>query len=175
MNAAGRYFFALQPPVAQRRALAEGARAALEATGGRAVPLDNLHVTLAFIGAGDPTRLSRAAGRVSGRRIVLTLDGLSYPRRRRMLWAECAVLPAALEHLVNDLRGELKAASVSFDAKPFRAHVTLARHAHGTLGEHTLSPVRWTCDGFDLFASRPVPGGVRYEWCGRWALASGRP
>ena len=98
----------------------------------------------------------------------------SYRRRQRMLWAEARRIPRALEHLVNDLRAELKAADVSFDAKPFLAHMTLVRHARRAWRDTTFSPVSMTFDAFELMASHTDLAGARYASRGRWDLARRR-
>ena len=55
---AARVFFALVPPPPLREALGVLAASVAQRAHGRALPADNLHVTLAFIGAWPASRLA---------------------------------------------------------------------------------------------------------------------
>jgi len=138
-----RLFFALWPDQAMREALAAAVRDAMSALrGGRPVPLENLHVTLAFLGsvpeASLPVlaelarELSRQPGSARERytaagRFEVTLDTIEYWRRAQLLCAAASREPAGTAALAAELRAALSAAGFRSDLKPFRAHVTLAR------------------------------------------------
>ena len=81
-------------------ALARRLSASME---GRFLPRDTYHLTLAFLG-----KFGRATDAT--------------------LWLGIAAAPE-LEQLAARLRDELRARDVPFDAKPFKAHLTLARRA----------------------------------------------
>ncbi|HYL02781.1 MAG TPA: 2'-5' RNA ligase family protein, partial [Steroidobacteraceae bacterium] len=59
-----RLFFALWPDAAQRTVLAHAVRKAVRNCGGRPVPAESLHVTLAFLGSVPESRMAElgAAG-----------------------------------------------------------------------------------------------------------------
>lgn len=94
-----------------------------------------LHVTLAFLGEGDPSRrddvlacLERAARSTppfalrAGR-----LGAFPDPARPRVLWLGVESDGCALSALARRVRDALGEAGFWFDPKPFRPHVTLAR------------------------------------------------
>ncbi|HET9701316.1 MAG TPA: hypothetical protein VFP70_10385, partial [Burkholderiales bacterium] len=58
----------------------------------------------------------------------------------------------------------------SFDARPFEAHITLARKA--LCGEElpTIAPIRWKLKEFVLVESELGAGGSTYRVMGRWPL-----
>jgi 2'-5' RNA ligase len=127
-----RLFFALPLPHSLGEALGRWQRshAGLE---GWSHP-EGLHLTLAFLGARTPEGLPalEAAGAAVARRhraFPLRTAGLGgFPEgdRARVLWLGLAPSPE-LEALAGDLRNALAVAGEGFDAKPFRAHLTLAR------------------------------------------------
>lgn len=73
-----------------------------------------------------------------------------------MLWLGLAPAPA-LAALAADLRGALAAAGEAFDARPFRAHITLARlRRPRALGPFAApSATAFEADRLVLFESRP--------------------
>src|SRR5690242_56095 len=93
-----------------------------------------MHVTLAFIGnvpeptLGDATDAAREAADAT-RAFELRVAGLGqFPERGRphVVWLHFAD-PAPLTDLAERVRRSLTARGVSFDEKPFRPHLTLAR------------------------------------------------
>ena len=130
-----RLFVAVELPEAARRGLADW----LGAERGRFpraswVRAENLHLTLAFLGeveAGRLPGLERALREgLAGRPAFDAGTGAvgAFPERGplRVIWI--ALEPEGeLAGLAGATRRALDAHGVSFDAKPFRAHVTLAR------------------------------------------------
>ena len=103
--------------------------------GVRRVRPDHMHVTLAFLGSVDTSRLPDVYGALrSGSRGVppfdASLGGLGrFPDggAPRIVWLGFTRGAAELIRLADGVRRSLTERAVSFDAKPFRAHVTLAR------------------------------------------------
>jgi len=126
-----RLFFALPLPPELQETLALWRPAQPPARWSRP---EGLHVTLAFLGerpAEALPGLEGIAAAVAGRHgtfplATTGLGGFPGHERARILWLGLGVSPA-LEALAADLRRTLKAADEPFDAKPFRAHITLAR------------------------------------------------
>jgi len=126
-----RLFFALPLPAPLREALGRWQQTGPPARWSRP---EGLHVTLAFLGdrpAEALPALDALASAVAARHAPFALctaglGGFPGTRRARILWLGLAPSPA-LESLARDLRGALAAAGEPFDAKPFRAHITLAR------------------------------------------------
>ncbi|WP_243288598.1 RNA 2',3'-cyclic phosphodiesterase [Geothrix terrae] len=125
---------------------------------------EGLHLTLAFLGERPPEGLSALQALGAGvagchRAFPLATAGLgTFPTgpRARVLWLALAPSPI-LEALAADLRGALAAAGEAFDAKPFRAHLTLARlRRPQPLGAFDAPPpATFTADRLVLFESGP--------------------
>ena len=110
-------------------ALARRLSASME---GRFLKRDTYHLTLAFLGDVDEAQLAAAtdaleAACAGASPVPLRSDGLGKFGRATdaTLWLGIAAAPE-LEQLAARLRDELRARDVPFDAKPFKAHLTLA-------------------------------------------------
>ena len=169
-----RVFFALVPPSHIRDALANlGARIA-ERVRGRAVPAENIHLTLAFIGAWPVVRmpvLMDIGARIGSPPIEVVLDTVGAFRRAGVTWIGVSTPPPALTLLASTLATSLAAAGVPIDARRFHPHLTLARRCHGAHAVETAGPYRWIADATTLVASETRPEGSRYLPLATWALA----
>lgn len=178
-----RLFFAIPLPAALRAELAAFQAEARQA-GLRASWPDprGLHLTLAFLGEQDadrvPALLAVAEKALAGHgAFPLATDRLGgFPKEgaARVLWLGLAAQPR-LEALAEDLRRGLAEAGVAFDAKPFKAHLTLARpRAPQAVARFGASPrpMAFTAEEVVLFQSLPEQGGHRYLPLGRILLAS---
>lgn len=164
-----RLFFALWPDDAVRARLAPLAAAC----GGRRVPGDSLHLTLAFLGPTDAARrdcCERAAAAVPFVPFELVLSEVQWQRRRGIVWAVAAEVPAELAALVAALNEGLRGCGYAPEARAFRAHVTLARKVRRAR-PGSLDPVRWAVDRFWLVSSQLAPGGSRYTLERCWPAA----
>ena len=129
-----RTFVALELPerfAIETAALSRKLEAALE---GRFLASSTHHLTLAFLGeVGEPEIAATDALEAACTDVPplsLRSDGLGKFGRANdsTLWLGIAAAPE-LEQLAARLRDELRARDVPFDAKPFKAHLTLARRA----------------------------------------------
>ena len=77
-----RLFFALWPPAETAHALGDWAREVAEQAGGKLTPIENIHLTLAFLGDADPAKPTSAARRVAARRHALPIDEFVLVRSR---------------------------------------------------------------------------------------------
>ena len=172
-----RLFFALWPDAAVRGALARLAAAAGDH--GRPVARDNLHLTLAFLGTLDATRLAAvrdAAARVDAEPFRLTLDRIDRWRRPRLICAVPSAPPDALLRLAGELSEAMRALDLPIERRPFAPHVTLVRRAGGEAPPAPPeAPVTWDVDRFALVASRPSEEGVRYTPLAHWPVAKSTP
>lgn len=155
-----RLFFAAWPPAGTAEALARWAREAQRESGGRAVPAENIHLTLAFLGEVDPQ-----AARALGASVRLAPAGFALEEARfwahnRILWAGPRETPATLAALAHAL-GE---------KRPFAAHVTLVRRARHGRRLPRFEVLDWPVAGFSLVSSRLGPAGPSYEVLERYAL-----
>src|SRR5258706_4696399 len=100
-------FFALWPDDAVRAQLAHWSRELHAACGGRPTRVENLHLTLAFLGSVEDARgaeVERAANEVVARVATLVLDQPDYWRHNRIAWAGASAVPAEIETFVAELR-----------------------------------------------------------------------
>lgn len=130
-----RTFVALDLPPDLADDVAALARQLGAAVEGRFLPRSTYHLTLAFLGDVDEAQLAAAtdaleAACAGASPVPLRSDGLGKFGRATdaTLWLGIAAAPE-LEQLAARLRDELRARDVPFDAKPFKAHLTLARRA----------------------------------------------
>ena len=128
-----RLFVALALPEGHRQQLSRLCHGVRDA---RWVPVENMHLTLRFIGEVEEPRLPEIAGalgRVKGEQFPLTLSGLGHfgsGRRIRSLWAGTEPC-AALAQLQSRIDATLRHAEVPPDGRRFTPHVTLARLKNG--------------------------------------------
>ena len=148
-------FYALWPDDATRAALARW-QTHLH---GRPIRTYNLHLTLAFLGPQQETvlpALSSLLALLDSPPIELTIDRLGYFRKIRIAWAGTHAVPPVLSALRESLVQELTDATIPFDNKEFRPHITLARDAPLPT-DLPLEPFLWRADHLAL-ARSPLPG-----------------
>lgn len=107
---------------------------------GNITPVENLHLTLAFIGEyGNPTAVLEAMNSVPFSAFNLRLDGIG--NFRDLYWAGIAE-NVALANYVRRLRKALAEHDVPFDRKKFSPHITLVRRAefNGSMEELLKNP-----------------------------------
>jgi RNA 2',3'-cyclic 3'-phosphodiesterase len=162
-----RLFFALWPPPATARALADWARAAARDSGGRATAEEKIHLTLAFLGEAKPEKALAAARRVNGKKFNLTLEQAVYWQRNRIVWAGPQQAPPALLKMAETLQRELCREEFILERRAFAAHITLVREAR-TPGQLPELPIlQWPVNEFLLI--RSISG--RYEPLERFPMA----
>jgi 2'-5' RNA ligase len=170
-----RAFFALVPPPWLQRAIADVARETARRAHGRPVPAENVHITLAFIGAWPIARMSvllEAAAQVDGEPMAIALDRMGAFRRAGIAWIAPSAPPAGLMRLAASLAEALSAAGITLDPQPYRPHVTLARHCRGPYAHDIVAPFSWDADCFTLMASQTRAEGARYSRLAEWRLQS---
>ncbi len=146
--------------------------------GGRLAQADTLHLTLVFVGEVDDVLLApmqEAAARIGVPAFEMVFDRLDCWRHNHIAHVGLAQTPPALSDLVEGLSGALKVAGIPFDARPYKAHVTLLRKAEcgkfrGENEDPALEPIRWSTRDFVLVRSSRRPEGARYEQLARWPL-----
>ena len=168
-----RVFFALVPPPPLQRALGDLARDAARRARGRPVPAENLHATLAFVGAWPVSRQSElhAAGAATrGEPMQIVLDRQGAFRHAGICWISASQPPLALGALAQALVERLVETGVTLDERPFRPHVTLARHCRGPYPSGPAGPFAWNVDALALMQSDTRAEGARYRMLARWPL-----
>lgn len=170
-----RLFFALWPEAAARDALAGVIESLKPQLPARWIRPQNLHVTLAFLGDVEAERLTdldAAADQVRSPGFELALDTIEYWRKPQILCLSPSAPQPVLETLAADLASQLRAADFKLEARPYRAHLSLARDAAGLPAETRLPhPIRWQAKAFVLAESVKDRHGSAYRICKAWPLA----
>lgn len=145
----------------------------------RWVPVENLHLTLHFLGDQPAERvgllrevLNRAAA--AQPRIELVLTGwrwLPNPRRPRLLVLDGPAAPA-LDRFQRQLGEALAEIGCNLDSRRFLAHLSLARVRHpcADLALPPVVPIQLPIRAICLYRSRLLPDGARYRVLHRAAL-----
>ncbi len=169
-----RLFFALWPDDATRVRLGELQRA-LPPSGGRDMSVDNLHITLFFLGDCDESLLPclEEVGRtLKGEAFELIFDEVGVFDRARVLWAGVRRPPDALLSLQETLAGRLvERCGQIRDHRPFAPHLTLRRNTRQSCSwPTTIVPIRWRVDAVALVESINDDHSVRYQPLCQWPL-----
>ena len=167
-----RLFFALWPDESVRQRLADY-RPLLNGCGGRPVVLENLHITLAFLGSVDvSTRacLEKAADAINAPAFTLRMDQLGFWRRPHVVWLGAHDIPQPLLVLVAALKQAMIGCGLEPESRHFQAHLTLMRKAWRAPLELNPPVMTWPVTDFALVASDTRSEGVRYEVLRRWSL-----
>jgi 2'-5' RNA ligase len=170
-----RLFFALWPSDEFRATLAPRIRALQPEGVGRPQRPDQWHVTLEFLGPVPESRVALArdaAAGVRARPCEVLLDAVEYWRRPEVLCLVAKVVPEALYGLVAQLREGLAARGFQPEARPFRAHLTLARKVINPVSPVTFEPLRWPVADFALVESVTDRTGSVYTPLARWPLGA---
>ena len=141
------------------------AKALQKTSGGRITRNENMHLTLAFLGPTDATRLAEleaVAASVEIANCTLTLDEVGYWKHNQVVWAGTSKVPDSLDAMVSNLRGALKKNGFRFDEKPFKPHVTLIRDAEDP-GPSAKRLIRWKVGGFALVRAYRDDQGLLYR------------
>ena len=167
-----RLFFALWPDeTAAARLAAAGVELAAR-IGGKPVPAEKIHLTLAFLGEIAPDRIEAglaAACEVRAAPFAMRLDRLGAFRGARVAWAGTKTPPAQLVELQADLAGKLAAAGFVLEERAFTPHLTLVRKVAAALPPETMPAVGWAARDFRLVRSEAGTG--RYTELESWPLA----
>jgi 2'-5' RNA ligase len=180
-----RLFVALEPPDAVRRRIAARATALRQAAGRHAedvrwVPVENLHLTVQFLGAVPEQRVESVADAVraaaaASRPLALEVKGAGgFPnaRRPRVIWLGLEGDVESARALVADVGRRLAPLGFAPEARPWSAHLTLgrARDPRGAPGLGGALVARaqedgipWRAGELVLIESHLSPKGPRYE------------
>lgn len=172
-----RLFFALWPPDAVRARLAAEVQA--HAALGRAIPSQNLHVTLVFLGAVAEPRLplvldaARSAQKLTfDGKFMLHLERVEFWRRSSLVCLTAERTAPQLRALVASLQSGLREHGFEpREHEEFRPHVTLVRDVRQGLSGAASAPVQWPVESFVLVESRVGQRGSQYSVLEEWPLA----
>lgn len=134
------------------------------------VDVNNLHVTLVFIGSVDSTleeTLIRIGGELPVSDMLITFDQLTFWRKPKILCLTGHSQNKALPLLVEQLSSRVQPLPIKLDERPYQAHVTLARKAERNVNI-AFEPITWHANTFCLVESCSLPQGVRYQVLHTW-------
>ena len=144
------------------------------AVSGREVPVQNLHVTLCFLGDVDGRRLEKVALALDERVVEplaldVVFDDPVWRGDAGLAWLGASAPPAPLLALVKRLRSIAGHASIRVGKRAFLPHVTLARRV-GLPPPPPLSRPALECrfERVELMESLLAPDGVRYRPLDAW-------
>lgn len=169
-----RLFYALWPDAAARVALSRLAREVAHHAHGKAPRDDNLHITLAFLGAVAADRIAvlegvgaEAAAAVAPFELALErIGGTGFG----IAWLSPDGVPPPLVALHAALVAGLGRGGFATERRMFRPHLTLARHCARAAQRGPVAPVRWTIGRLSLVESTLAAGGSRYRDVASWSL-----
>jgi 2'-5' RNA ligase len=175
--ARARLFFALCPDEPTREAIYRASRNVAHNSGGRPVPPENFHITLAFLGSVPQELEERVAAQAAGsgeaveaEPFSFELDQIGHWPSSRVIWYGCTHMPAPLHDLAMDLRRRLHAAKLPPDPGKFVPHVTLARWVQKPAPLPAPQRIRWEVRELVLVRSETLATGVRYTPLARCPL-----
>lgn len=168
-----RLFVAVWPPVEVLEQLEALPR--LDEDGVRYVPVEQLHVTLRFLGHADPDPVAEALAVAQLPSATATIG----PQVSRLGRSVLAVPVAGLDALAAAVTGATAELGDPPDARGFRGHLTLARLRHRGPCRMTGSRIRasFPVHEVTLVESTTRPQGPEYRTVARFPLrlAAGRP
>ncbi len=173
-----RLFFALWPTAEQRRQLHQLAGQLGWESGGRLVPPENLHITLAFLGSVDEERrrcIENAADSLLLPAFSLEFDRIGYWSRPQVLWFGSSRTPEPLRSLARSLALAMAGCGLQPEKRPFAAHLTVRRKAVQAPAADMMPPFPWAVRDFALVESLTLPGGAQYRVLRRWPLTGAEP
>lgn len=159
-----RIFFALWPDAAVRGRL-EQLLSTLPPGPGRAHAVEDLHVTLVFIGQAHGQYydcLRMAATRIEFEPFAFELSHFGYFAKAKIVSLE-PVASAPLSELARSLRNTLRGCGYKPDRREYHPHVTLLRKSPSLPQLKPFEPISWKVDRFCLVESHEPKDGRRYR------------
>ncbi len=135
----------------------------------RATRIDDLHLTLTFIGALTDDNASAVAAAVAELQFMpfeLPLDTLGFFEEAGVVWAGSGAASEArtpLLELARRSRQVLDRMNVDYDRRPLAPHVTLMRGVREFAAETIAPPILWRIDSIALYRSAGGRSGSRYS------------
>ncbi|MDJ0956026.1 MAG: RNA 2',3'-cyclic phosphodiesterase [Arenicellales bacterium] len=165
-----RSFLACWPdkPIAQQ--LNRCAARIQEQVGGRVIRVENLHVTLAFLGDLMPTQISAVEDVCAPlpRTFRLELDRVGFWKTKGIVWIGPRTPDVEFNKFVENLRDRLRRVGFRIDSRPFTPHITLLRKVRKR-PRIVLEALDWVINEYTLVASKLEQDGARYSVSKRWS------
>lgn len=162
-----RLFLALNPPPELRQRLGELADMAHVRCGGRRMPDESLHLTLAFLGEVEKPKAAELVEWVQGLAIEpgeWRLDRWGCFWRPGIVWVGGQAAVPGLERLQGHLWDTLEPLGLGARPARYTPHITLLRRAAALQLEDLPSiDLRWSYDRLELIQSTLDERGARYR------------
>jgi RNA 2',3'-cyclic 3'-phosphodiesterase len=142
---------------------------------GKAVPPQNWHITLRFLGWTDDVAFDRLLAALDEADLGPSFDMMlgdmgAFPRpsSATVIWLAVSKGVTHLEELAAVVEEAAQSAGFGPEDRPFRAHLTLTRvrpaeDASGLLDAFPGADLGWRCRSVVVFRSHLGRGGARYE------------
>lgn len=132
----------------------------------RAARIDDLHLTLAFIGNLSDEDAFAVAGGIAGLRFrpfTWRLDTLGFFDQAGVVWVGADRQPVKpLVALAGRARAVIDRFDLDYDRRPLAPHVTLLRGVQRFDVERVV-PIAWRIDSVALYRSAPTGQAARYS------------
>ena len=164
-----RLFFALNPDPPTRVRLAQ-IQSELRLQG-RPEAVNNLHMTLAFLGTVHSRRiptLHEIAAAMVFPDTELVLDIAGRFKKAGIAWLGCTRVPPALSGFQLALIQQLQDAGIKTENRGWTPHITLYRNLRKPFETIGFDAVKWRPAGFCLMESRHQRSGMIYLPIGHW-------
>ena len=168
-----RLFFALWPSDLVRRSITEVLSCLPTKIDGRAVPTQNMHVTLHFVGhVTESTKdcMHAAARSVEAEAFQLDLDNLGHFPKAKIFWMGVQNAPEQIAQLHKKLGIAIEDCGFVSDKRAYAPHVTLMRKCVHPAMKYEDFSIPWTVDEFVLVESVQDEAGVNYRVLERYTL-----
>ena len=140
----------------------------------RPVPVDNLHVTLAFLGEVQDRYLEELfdlATQVQSGPFDLRINQLGFWSKPRILWIGPDEVPQEVSQLAKMLGNVRRRMGFRADKKEFLPHISIARKCEMPPPASALKPdFTIYFDRFTLFESSRIKSGLYYRAVQDWML-----
>ncbi len=156
-----RLFFALYPDDNVRKRCIDLIQ---QIPGKRRVSLQNLHLTLHFIGETDAQDcLINHAEKILCKPFSLIIDHYGYFNRAKVLWAGPKQYPDDLIQLAQNCAISSVACGSKEQDECFTPHVSLVRKVSDKPELKNFEPLEWAVDSFYLMKSVSNQDGIEYQ------------
>ena len=140
----------------------------------RKIPVQNYHITLAFLGDTDDRALQQLSEILESFKhepIELNLNDVGYLADPEVLWLGSESVPDSLVLLQKKCRQAANRIGARASAKRYRPHITLARKVVVPPVAALLEPeFQFTASSLELWSSVRDSKGARYSTLAEWPL-----
>lgn len=170
------YFFALIPDNATAEALHQRAYTFTERSSCKPIPIENLHLTLTYLGRLHTTELNNLKNIQPPCPIApfeLTIAEVAHWAEQKLTYLAPKSLPKPLEQLYVYLNQHILQQGFKPERRTFMPHITIARHHNGPLKSHGMQALPWFIHEFCLIQATPSATkqtSSNYRIIQRWPL-----